>query len=385
MNAISTLLRSRTLPACWLKLLSAYTSRSCAVSIALLASLNPPPPAVAQDATHAQYSVQRVWDEAPHNAFTDLVRFRDRFYCTFREGAGHVPSSAGTDGKVRVIASDDAEKWRSIALVAEQGIDLRDPKLSITPDGRLMLLMGGSRYDQGQLLGYSPRVSFSDASGGEFPAPTPIVLDKKIATGKDWLWRVTWREDVAYGVVYQSTGDGSTVHLVRSKDGVNFEAVADLGLTGQPNESTIRFREEEMLMVVRREGGNTYGMFGRSRPPYTEWSWREMTHRLGGPDFLVLPNGQTILGTRKHTPAGAKTMIARLADDGTVTELLELPSGGDTSYPGMLVHDGSLYVSYYSSHEGKTAIYLAIIPPARCGKHVSAKERVGTLIDNNLH
>ena len=44
---------------------------------------------------------------------------------------------------------------------------------------------------------------------------------------------------------------------------------------------------------------------------------------------------------------------------GTLTEVLTLPSGGDTSYPGLVWHDGLLWVSYYSSHEGKTSIYLA--------------------------
>jgi hypothetical protein len=38
-----------------------------------------------------------------------------------------------------------------------------------------------------------------------------------------------------------------------------------------------------------------------------------------------------------------------------------LPSGGDTSYPGMVWHDGLLWMSYYSSHEGKASIYLARI------------------------
>ena len=40
---------------------------------------------------------------------------------------------------------------------------------------------------------------------------------------------------------------------------------------------------------------------------------------------------------------------------------LILPSGGDTSYPGFAFHDGLLWVMYYSSHEAKTAIYLAKI------------------------
>lgn len=41
--------------------------------------------------------------------------------------------------------------------------------------------------------------------------------------------------------------------------------------------------------------------------------------------------------------------------------MLKLPSGGDSSYPGMVMHNGLLWMSYYSSHEGKTSIYLAKI------------------------
>ena len=33
--------------------------------------------------------------------------------------------------------------------------------------------------------------------------------------------------------------------------------------------------------------------------------------------------------------------------------------GGDTSYPGPVLHEGLLWVSYYSGHEGKVSIYLA--------------------------
>jgi hypothetical protein len=47
--------------------------------------------------------VQKIWDQAPHNAFTDLVRFQDRWFCVFREGQGHV----SPDGALRVITSAD--------------------------------------------------------------------------------------------------------------------------------------------------------------------------------------------------------------------------------------------------------------------------------------
>ncbi len=46
-------------------------------------------------------------------------------------------------------------------------------------------------------------------------------------------------------------------------------------------------------------------------------------------------------------------------EEGRLTEFLTLPSGGDSSYPGMVYDKKTLWVSYYSSHEGKTAIYLA--------------------------
>jgi hypothetical protein len=318
--------------------------------------------AAAADEPVAQYSVARIWDEAPHNAFTDLARFEGRFFCTFREGAGHVPAGPGTDGKIRVIVSEDASSWRSLALVEVKEVDLRDPKLSITPGGRLMLLAGGSRYDGGKLLGYSPWSALLDAQGRTFSEPMPIQLEEKVTTGRDWLWRVTWREGLAYGVVYQTRGDGSRIVLVKSSDGVHFEKVVDLEVDGQPNEATIRFRGDEMLVVVRREQAN--GIFGRSRPPYTSWSWQEMTHRLGGPDFLVLPAGELILGTRTFDGREASTVLGKLTENGRVEQLIKLPSGGDTSYPGLVVHNEGLYVSYYSSHEEKTAIYLAKIPLA---------------------
>src|SRR5690349_4749247 len=62
---------------------------------------------------------RRIWDAAPHNAFTDLIRFHDEFLCVFREGAGHV----APDGKIRVIASKDGTNWNSIALISQPARD----------------------------------------------------------------------------------------------------------------------------------------------------------------------------------------------------------------------------------------------------------------------
>jgi len=81
--------------------------------------------------------IQKIWDAAPHNAFTDLQRFKGRWYCAFREGRGH--AGGGDYGKIRVIASSDGMAWKSVALLQNQGVDLRDAKLSVTLGGELLL------------------------------------------------------------------------------------------------------------------------------------------------------------------------------------------------------------------------------------------------------
>ncbi len=85
-------------------------------------------------------STRKIWDQAPHNAFTDLAYWNAQFVCAFREGRKHVSS----DGKIRVLTSHDGNEWKPAALVELTGYDLRDAGLSITPDGRLMLIGGAA-------------------------------------------------------------------------------------------------------------------------------------------------------------------------------------------------------------------------------------------------
>ena len=102
-------------------------------------------------------------------------------------------------------------------------------------------------------------------------------------------------------------------------------------------------------------------MLGTARPPYTEWTWKDLGVRVGGPALLRLPDGKFIAAGRFYEPS-AHTAVAWLdVKEGKLTPIVKLPSGGDTSYPGMVFRDGLLRVSYYASHEGKTSIYLATV------------------------
>src|SRR5262249_29648539 len=140
----------------------------------------------------------------------------------------------------------------------------------------------------------------------------------------------------------------------------------EMDVKGRPNETTLRFEPDgEMLALVRREAGDTMGFVGRAKPPYQDWTWQESNHRFGGQNAIRLASGTWLVGTRDYSRmkpgvrGGARTILAKLEPDGKLTTLLTFPSDGDNSYPGFVWHEGVLWMSYYSSHEQKTSIYLA--------------------------
>lgn len=301
--------------------------------------------------------VKKIWDKAPHNAFTDLARWKGKFYCAFREGRGHV----STDGKIRVLESGDANGWDSAALISLEGYDLRDAHLSVTPDGRLMLVGGAApRETDNQSAPTGTFVSFSK-DGKSWSKP-----EIAIEPGR-WMWQVSWREGKAYGVSYAAGQRRPWLELHASSDGVKYQShVAELFGEGYPTEVTLRFDEDETCYALMRRdrSGNSASsaMLGVSRPDYKEWQWRDLGadfNGFGGPNFIKISGDHWIAIGRMHQ-GGAHTALTYLdVDNGTMTKLAKLPSGGDTSYPGLVWHDDMLYVSYYSSHEGKTSIYLA--------------------------
>lgn len=301
-----------------------------------------------------------IWDKGNHNAFTDLIRFKSAFYCTFREGNSHVPKNASENGSIRIIRSYDGISWEPVALLTDELYDLRDPKLSVMPDGRLMVIMGGSDYSSGKLSGMVPHVSFS-GNGSDFSKPVPVSIEN--GKGYDWIWRVTWKGNTGYGVDYQpGSGDsGYGLKLLQTTDGISWKSVTSFNIEPSPNEATIRFdKKGNMMILLRREAGAN-GLIGISPPPYTGWKWTELDYRLGGPDFLILKKNTMLIGTRLYQTGSNSTVIYVTGNEGKVRKSVMLPSGGDTSYPGLLIHKKTLWISYYSSHAGKTSIYLSRI------------------------
>lgn len=293
--------------------------------------------------------VAKIWDHAPHNAFSDLLRFGDGWLCTHREAAGHEHCLA----TIRILQSTDGEQWMSLAEIGESRVDLRDPKLSLTPDGRVMLLTSANFFDGDRYITRSPRVAFSE-DGLTWTTPVRCLAEDH------WLWRATWHDGVGYSVSKLGIGNNPRRgFLYKTHDGLDWHFITEFILpndTWTASETTVRIMPDgEMIALIRPD------WIGSSYPPYVDWSFAQIEASLGGPNFIRVPDGSLWASARGRGEDGrAATVLARMTRDSYEPALI-LPSGGDCSYPGMVWHDDLLWMTYYSSHEGKSSIYLARI------------------------
>jgi hypothetical protein len=306
-----------------------------------------------------------IWDETPHCAFTDLIYWKNQFICAFREGRSHV----STNGTIRVLSSVDGTKWKSTATLSLEGFDLRDAGLCAAPGGRLMLVGGASpRKMDNESAPTGTFVSFSD-DAALWSAPKIVVPPGR------WMWRVTWspssesnsvaaQDDKAYGVSYAAPDGRPFTALLTSDDGIDFrELVPQMCGEGYPTEATLRFDANGTMYCLQRRDGDkseNSAWLGTSQPPYTQWQWHDLKLYFGGPNFIQIPSGHWIAAGRILHSDGPKTELALLdVEQKSLQPILQLPSGGDTSYPGLVWHEDHLWITYYSSHEGKAKIYLA--------------------------
>ncbi|TDB77411.1 exo-alpha-sialidase [Micromonospora sp. KC723] len=294
--------------------------------------------------------VRRIADTAPHSAFTDLVRYRDTWWCAFREGDGHVSD----DGVIRVLTSPDARTWTPAAVLGRQSGDLRDPRFVVRPDGRLQLLAAVASGPPPKATQTFRTVSWLSDDGQRWSDST-LLGEQDV-----WVWQAAWQREAMYGIGY-ATREPRFVRLYRSGDGLDLQPwVQTLFTDGYPNESGLVFAPDgTAYCLLRRDRETATAQLGLSRPPYRHWEWTDLGVRVGGPALRRLPDGRLIAGVRLHD-GPVRTAICLLDPErGELAELVALPSGGDTSYPGLVWHDGILWVSYYSSHEGRTCVYLA--------------------------
>lgn len=294
-----------------------------------------------------------------YNAFTDLVFFDAQFFLVYRESDKH---AYGRNGIIKIYSSLDGKEWKFIKEFSVDGADLRDPKFSVNGN-KLSVYLHGSVWLNGGVIEFKDFISEWNKLG--WKDPQPVLLDnKKIGTAKikgneAWPWRVTWYKDVAYTFGYNTNG---IFDLYESKDGINFVNKGGYfeKIGAIPSESTIRVNKNgDFYCLVRRNEGPSVLLKSTNKGEKWETIGEIPIVSIGGPNFVFYKNG-LILSGRDN----GKAIVGYFNFSNNVYhKLLTLPSSGDCGYPGMVIKDNSLWISYYSAHENKTstAIYLSKI------------------------
>ncbi len=315
-------------------------------------------------------NVRRVFHNGEHNAFTDLVRFKDKFYLAFRSCPdGHMVHPTAS---IIILSSTDGRRWEQVHRFSVPKRDTRDPHFLVFKD-RLFVYTGTwycgdsspkrSDYDLNQHLGYA----VWSRDGATWQGPTMLE-----GTFGHYIWRAETFDGKAYlngrrkqGFAIPPRGEGSMVEsaLLESDDGLIWRT-RTLFQEVRGDETAFLFEPDGSIIAIGRRGGDKAQLL-KSRRPYTHWQRSELDRYIGGP-LLTRWGGYTVVGGRKKLrDRDYKTSLCWLVDE-RLTEFAELPSGGDNSYPGFIeLSRTRALVSWYSSHEkdanGKplTAIYLA--------------------------
>ena len=294
-------------------------------------------------------SIKPISSEGKCCSATDLVLFNDRWICAFREGSAYV----SPDGVVRVYESLDGDLWEAVGTIRLFGYDLRDPKLCVIPTGQLTLSFGAAKREGKNTLELLTHVSFSP-DGHEWSEPVAI------AEPFHWIWSPCWDDTACYGIGFSVASKASYISLFRSEDGKTFlPLVGTLYADGSPTESAMQIESQGDAVCLTRRGGDRPAALGVASSPFTDWKWKTLNVNVAGPDIAQLPDGRYIVAGRLGDGEKRTALCWLDVEKANLTEFLSLPSGGTNGYPGLVLRDNDLWVSYFSSHEEKTRVYVA--------------------------
>ena len=62
-----------------------------------------------------------------------------------------------------------------------------------------------------------------------------------------------------------------------------------------PSESALVFLADDTgVCLQRRDGGSRTAVLGTARPPYKQWTWKNLGRAIGGPGLIQLPSGRVV-------------------------------------------------------------------------------------------
>jgi hypothetical protein len=299
------------------------------------------------------------WDvvaDGVHNSNTDMIRWRGGFLLVHDARPYHLGTP---ESQLVVRLSPDGRHFETLARLPVAGRDIRDPKLAVI-GGRLFLyaLPNSGTYatPEGTVL----------ATSDDATTWTPF----EPVAPEGWLfWRPKSNDGGATWYVPAYWKDHGESILLRSTDGRSWQRVSTIHRGDGNDETDIEFLPDGRLLATCRLEVTPDAILGNagaataiavSAPPYTEWTeTRSQVTRLDGPALFRI--GDTVYAVARHQPGprGPLTQLGSVlsrkrtslfrVEPGRLVRLSDLPSAGDTSYAGVVVHEGSVWIDYYSS------------------------------------
>ncbi len=232
-------------------------------------------------------NVRRVFHNGEHNAFTDLIRWRGRFWLTFRSCPdGHMvhPTSS-----ILVLSSDDTKTWKEEHRFSVPHRDTRDPHL-FDFRSKLFVYTGTwysgdgplprDQYDLNKHLGYAAWTT----DGTSWHGPQQLE-----GTYGHYIWRAAARDGKAYLCgrrnrdYGQVSGEGDLVQsaMLESDDGLIWR-FHSLFQEERGDETAFLFEGDGSLTAVSRSSSRPAQLV-TSKPPYTDWTRKDLPEYVGGP------------------------------------------------------------------------------------------------------
>lgn len=370
-----------------------------------------------------QYPGVTIWDfsritdrQKGRLEFPSLIRFRDHWYCAFREGDIH---NNHPSGRARLIRSSDGIKWETVRIFDWDCGDVREPKLAVT--GNDWLMMNTSVY----FVSREPRPRTRSARSATYTPPEarqasdqpdayyqlnwrgtvlnlpdgddePLVTQQSMTwlssdglgwsaayacpTGiNTWRWDVTWHNGMGYSVAQWGKDTAGT--LYRTRDGKDWRPLKqNFFPKGHAGEGALAFGSDDTAYCLLRGGKETPVFIGIGKAPYyQDWEWKEprvdyglgsdkvasahdvLGVGLGGPTLIRLSDGRFLgagraLGPGRHD--GRATVFWVEPEAGQMTLFAECDG---TSYPGLVEFDGKIWITFVGSacHRDQWEIKLA--------------------------
>jgi hypothetical protein len=263
----------------------------------------------------------------------------------------------GDAGEIRVLRSGDMRTWEQVAVFSTLGDD-RDAHFAEL-DGRLFVVMGtwDFRHDNGHGLPSLSEVRGYIAWTADGETWSRL---RGIYYPGWWPWRIRAHDGALYSIAYTAIRPKPSVRenrLIRSRDGVTWEYLSTITGKFEAGEGDMLFHGGGQVTAIIRTNDKKGVLVCTTNEDATGWDVRRASTDIHSPAIACWGDRVFVAGRGIDPDKAWRTRLWEFRD-GEFTELLTLPSGGDTAYPGLIpapdaVAGGppTFYVSWYSQHE----------------------------------